>query len=141
MWTSPRIQPGQMITVMWRRLPIFIRHRTRAEMELARSTPLADLPDRLARNEMLPEKALAHDANRTIEGHDNWLVVVGVCTHLGCLLMFRPPGATVPTYEGWFCPCHASRFDLSGRVRSGPARTNLPVPLYRFLSRTRIRIG
>jgi ubiquinol-cytochrome c reductase iron-sulfur subunit len=136
-----QIRPGQTITVTWRRLPIFVRHRTRAEMDLARSTALVDLPDRLARNEMLPEKALAHDANRTIEGHDNWLVVVGVCTHLGCLLMSRQPGATVSADEGWFCPCHAARFDLSGRVRSGPARTNLPVPPYRFLSATKIRIG
>jgi len=135
------IRLGQTITVMWRRLPIFIRKRTQAEVELARGTPLGDLPDRLARNEMLPEKALAHDSNRTIEGHDNWLVVVGVCTHLGCLLMSRQPETTVATDEGWFCPCHASRFDLSGRVRSGPARTNLPVPPYRFLSETKIRIG
>jgi ubiquinol-cytochrome c reductase iron-sulfur subunit len=132
------IRPGQTVTVMWRRLPIFIRHRTRAEVELARSTPLGDLPDGRARNAMLPDRAPAHDSNRTIEGHDNWLVVVGLCTHLGCLLKAGQPGEA---NEAWFCPCHAARYDLSGRVRAGPARTNLPVPPYRFLSETKIRIG
>jgi ubiquinol-cytochrome c reductase iron-sulfur subunit len=135
------IQPGQMISVAWRGMPILIRHRTRQEVHLARSTPLSDLPDRFARNEALPAKSLASDANRTREGHDNWLVVVGLCTHMGCVLTSQQPPATLATGEGWFCPCHAARFDLSGRVRSGPARTNLAVPPYEFLTATKIRIG
>jgi len=135
------IQPGQTVSVPWRGRPVSIRHRTSEEVQLARSTALSDLPDPFARNEALPERTPASDANRTKEGHDNWLVVVSVCTHLGCVLTSQEPAATVASGEGWFCRCHAARFDLSGRVRGGPARTNLPVPPYRFLSPTRIRIG
>jgi ubiquinol-cytochrome c reductase iron-sulfur subunit len=135
------IQPGQMISVLWKGKPIFIRNRTWQELQLARATPLTDLPDRLARNEALPETTLANDSNRTKEGYENWLVVVGLCTHLNCVLISHAPSATVATGEGWYCPCHAARFDLSGRVRSGPARMNLPVPPYQFLSATMIRIG
>jgi ubiquinol-cytochrome c reductase iron-sulfur subunit len=130
------IQPGQAISVLWRGLPVFVRNRTREEIQHARSTPLADLPDRFARNQALSEKTIAYDTNRTKEGHDNWLVVVGVCTHLGCHLKSQGDAG-----EAWFCPCHAARFDLSGRVRSGPARTNLLVPPYRFLTASKIRLG
>jgi ubiquinol-cytochrome c reductase iron-sulfur subunit len=134
------IEPGQVVSVIWRGKPVFIRHRTRAEVELARRTPLRDLPDTLARNEALPARTPADDANRTKEGHDSWLVVVGLCTHMGCVL--TPQDLShAPAGEGWFCRCHAARFDLSGRVRSGPARTNLPVPPYRFLTASKIRIG
>jgi ubiquinol-cytochrome c reductase iron-sulfur subunit len=135
------IAPGQEISVRWRGLPIFVRHRTRQEIEQARNTPLSDLRDRFARNDALPVKALATDDNRTKAGHDNWLVVVGVCTHLGCLLKSSETTAAGDPSEAWFCPCHAARFDVSGRVRSGPARTNLPVPPYQFLTASRIRIG
>jgi len=133
------IQPGQTVTVPWRGLPISIRRRTPEEVRLARSTPLSDLPDPFARNEALPAKTPASDANRTQEGQEEWLVVVSICTHLGCLL--TPQAPAVAAGEGWFCRCHAARFDLSGRVVGGPARTNLPVPPYRFLSPARIRIG
>jgi ubiquinol-cytochrome c reductase iron-sulfur subunit len=135
------IEPGQAITVRWRGLPIVVRHRTAEETRIARSTPVAHLRDRLARNEALPKNTPADDANRTKAGHESWLVVVGVCTHLGCLLKSESSAEAVVTGEGWFCPCHAARFDLSGRVRGGPAPTNLPVPPYRFLSATRLRIG
>ena len=135
------IQPGQTVSIRWRGLPILVRNRTPEEVRIARSTPVAHLVDRNARNERLPKAASAEDANRTMEGHDNWLVVVGLCTHMGCLLRSQDTAAAVATGEGWVCPCHAARFDLSGRLRSGPARTNLPVPPYRFLSATRIRIG
>jgi len=135
------IPPGQSVSVPWRGKPVFIRNRTREEVQLARSTPVSDLPDPFARNEALPERTLASDENRTKEGHENWLVVVGLCTHLGCVLTFRRAGATAAAGEGWFCPCHAARFDLSGRVRGGPARMNLPVPSYRFLTATKIRIA
>ena len=133
------IPPGQTATVVWRGQPISIRHRTPDEIRIARSTPLSDLPDPLARNAMLPEKAPATDANRTKEGREEWLVVVSVCTHLGCRLTAQAPA--VAKGEGWFCRCHAARFDLAGRVVAGPARTNLPVPPYSFLSPTRMRIG
>lgn len=135
------IRPGQTILVQWRGTPILLRNRTPEEVRIARSAAAADLPDRFARNQALPRSAPADDANRTKPGHDNWLVVVGACTHMGCLLRSHPACATVTTAEGWLCPCHAARFDLSGRVLSGPARTNLAVPLYHFLTPTRIRIG
>lgn len=135
------IQPSETMTVQWRSSPILIRHRTVEEVRIARSVRASELPDRLARNEALPKNAPAEDGNRTKEGHDNWLVVVGVCTHMGCLLKSEEAAAARATGEGWVCPCHAARFDLSGRVVSGPARTNLPVPPYTFLSAARIRIG
>jgi ubiquinol-cytochrome c reductase iron-sulfur subunit len=135
------IQPGAAVLVQWRGLPVFIRHRTPEEVRIARSTPVSHLRDRLARNDGLPKSAPADDANRTKQGHDSWLVVVGLCTHLGCLLRSEAAAAAVATGEGWVCPCHAARFDLSGRVVGGPALTNLPVPPYRFLAATRLRIG
>ena len=135
------IESGQMIQVTWRGQPIVIRHRTREEIERVRGTPLSDLADRLARNAMLPPRTLATDDNRIKAGHDNWLVVVGLCTHLGCLLKPEPAADMAAEGISLFCPCHAARFDHSGRARSGPARTNLPVPPYPFLSPTSIRIG
>jgi ubiquinol-cytochrome c reductase iron-sulfur subunit len=135
------IQPGQEIVVRWRGQPIFVRHRTPQEVQRARDLPFSHLRDRLARNEALPARTLAYDANRTKLGHDNWLVVVGLCPHLGCLLKPAGAAATSEPEEAWFCPCHAARFDASGRVLSGPAATNLPVPPYRFLSPSRISIG
>jgi ubiquinol-cytochrome c reductase iron-sulfur subunit len=131
------ILPGQAITVAWRSQPVVIRHRTPDEIALARAVAAAGLPDPYARNAALPELASATDANRT-RGRPEWLVVVAVCTHLGCGLK---PADIVGRGEGWFCPCHAAQFDLSGRVRSGPARTNLPVPPYRFVTRNAIEIG
>ncbi len=135
------IRPGETMTVQWRNTPILIRHRTAEEVGMARSARASELPDRYARNEALPKAAPADDDNRTKDGHESWLVVVGVCTHMGCLLKSNEAAAARATGEGWVCPCHAARFDLSGRVVSGPARTNLPVPPYTFLSATRIRIG
>lgn len=135
------IQPGQTISVPWRGEPIFIRNRTAEEVRIARNTPISDLPDRFARNAALPKSASADDANRTKQGHDNWLVVVGLCTHMGCVLKPQDAATTITTDDGWFCPCHAARFDLSGRVRSGPARANLAVPSYDFLTTTHLRLG
>lgn len=134
------IQPGQAITVAWRGKPVVIRHRTSEEVRAARATPLSELIDRFARNEALPDRTPATDANRTKDGHENWIVVVGLCTHLNCLLASTEIIAPDST-SGWFCPCHAARFDLSGRVRGGPARTNLAVPPYRFVGPLTIRIG
>ena len=132
------IPPGSMTVVRWRGLPVFVRHRTPEEVEEARATTLADLPDQLARNAMLPQTALAFDSNRTKEGHEQWLVVTGLCTHLGCVLSGAP---TATSSETWFCPCHAARFDVSGRVRAGPARTNLQVPRHQFPRWDKLKIG
>jgi ubiquinol-cytochrome c reductase iron-sulfur subunit len=132
------IPPGSMKVVRWRGIPVFVRHRTPEEVQEARATALAHLTDRLARNAMLPETAPAIDGNRTKEGHEEWLVVTGLCTHLGCVLSRRP---TDTPDEAWFCPCHAARFDVSGRVRAGPARSNLPVPRYEFLRWDKLEIG
>jgi ubiquinol-cytochrome c reductase iron-sulfur subunit len=123
------VKPGQAITVMWRGKPVFIRNRTREEIEQARAVQVSELPD--------PEP----DAARVKKGHENWLVMVGVCTHLGCI----PKGQSISDikgdYGGWFCPCHGSHYDTSGRIRLGPAPRNLEVPTYEFLTDTRIRIG
>jgi ubiquinol-cytochrome c reductase iron-sulfur subunit len=134
------IGPGEAITVMWKGNPVIVRHRTVEEVLRARAVSVHVLHDTLARNDALPKRALATDDNRTKHGHEQWLVVIGLCTHLGCRL--QPATVTgADDDEGWFCPCHAARFDVSGRVRGGPARTNLAVPPYRFLSPSRISIG
>lgn len=121
------IQPGQAITSMWRGKPLFIRHRTVGEISDARSVDLSHLKD--------PEE----DQKRVQK--EQWLVLVGVCTHLGCV-----PGGQKSTdqkgeYHGWFCSCHGSQYDTSGRIRKGPAPKNLAVPPYTFISDTRIKIG
>lgn len=118
------IAEGQDIKVFWRGKPIFISHRTKKQIEDARNVNVASLPD--------PES----DQARTKEGHDQWLVVIGICTHLGCV-----PIAHEGAYDGFFCPCHGSVYDTSGRIRQGPAPTNLPVPPYTFVSDTKIKIG
>jgi len=121
------VEAGQAITVMWRGKPVFIRHRTEGEVIAAREVPLDDLPD--------PQP----DEARVIEAP--WLVVVGICTHLGCVPLGQRPTDERGNYGGWFCPCHGSHYDTSGRVRAGPAPLNLPVPEYEFVEEQRIRIG
>jgi ubiquinol-cytochrome c reductase iron-sulfur subunit len=128
------IQPGQSVTVMWRGQPTFIRHRTPAEIQAARAVQVDDLIDGDARNANAPQGALATDEYRVVR--PEWLVVVGTCTHLGCI-----PLNNAGSYQGWLCPCHGSEYDTAGRVRVGPAPWNLQVPIYSFLSDTRIRIG
>jgi ubiquinol-cytochrome c reductase iron-sulfur subunit len=118
------IAEGQDIKVFWRGKPIYISHRTKKQVEEAQKTPLKDLPD--------PQT----DQQRTKAGHEQWLVVVGICTHLGCI-----PIAHEGSYNGFFCPCHGSVYDTSGRIRQGPAPTNLLVPPYAFLTDTKIQIG
>ncbi len=135
------IKEGQAITVMWRGKPVFIRYRTKDEIAKAENTKLGDLVDKSARNDALPEKTTAADDNRVKKDKPNWLVLVGVCTHLGCI----PKGQTIADakgdFGGWFCPCHGSHYDTSGRIRKGPAPRNLEVPVYAFLSDTKIKIG
>ncbi|MFY0612997.1 MAG: ubiquinol-cytochrome c reductase iron-sulfur subunit [Hyphomicrobiaceae bacterium] len=123
------VEEGQAITIMWRGKPVFIRHRTKKEVDEARSVKLADLPD--------PES----DTARTKEGHEKWLVMVGICTHLGCIPKGQSLGDVKGDYDGWFCPCHGSHYDNSGRIRKGPAPRNLEVPPYAFQSDTKIKIG
>jgi ubiquinol-cytochrome c reductase iron-sulfur subunit len=135
------IEAGQAITVMWRGKPIFIRHRTGKEIAEAKDTPLDKLIDPLARNANLPENAPADDANRAAPEREPWLVMIGVCTHLGCIPQGQSPGQYKGEYGGWFCPCHGSQYDTAGRVRIGPAPQNLAIPPYAFESDTKIKIG
>jgi ubiquinol-cytochrome c reductase iron-sulfur subunit len=118
------IEVGQSVTVKWRGKPVFVRRRTQSEIEEAKAVPLSDLKDP------------ASDAERVKEGHEEWLVMIGVCTHLGCI-----PVGEAGDYNGWFCPCHGSHYDTAGRIRKGPAPENLIVPDYDFTSDTVIKIG
>ena len=135
------IEEGQAITVMWRGKPVFIRHRTAQEVDEAKGVKIDDLLDPLARNANLPEDAPATDDNRAVPEREPWLVMIGICTHLGCI----PKGQAVGDYKGefggWFCPCHGSQYDTAGRVRIGPAPENMYIPPYSFTSDTKIKIG
>jgi ubiquinol-cytochrome c reductase iron-sulfur subunit len=130
------IEEGQSITVTWRGNPVIIRHRTAKEIEEAKATPTDDLPDPLARNQNLPDDTPATDANRVVDGKEQYLVQLGVCTHLGCV-----PIGNEGEYDGWFCPCHGSHYDTAGRIRKGPAPENLHVPPYTYTEDTKITIG
>ncbi|MEB3701621.1 Ubiquinol-cytochrome c reductase iron-sulfur subunit [Candidatus Bealeia paramacronuclearis] len=123
------IQVGQAITVMWQGKPVFIRHRTSEEIKAAEEIPMSELMD--------PES----DEARVKKGKAELLVVVGVCTHLGCVPNGQAPTQDRGKYGGWLCPCHGSLYDTSGRVRRGPAPLNLLVPPYMFLTDKSIRIG
>jgi ubiquinol-cytochrome c reductase iron-sulfur subunit len=118
------VAPGQSKTVQWRGKPVFIKNRTAEEVAEANNVKLDGLID--------PET----DDMRVKKGHENWLVTIGICTHLGCV-----PLEGQGEYKGWFCPCHGSVYDTSGRVRRGPAPLNLEVPPYEFISDTKIKIG
>ena len=118
------VEPGQSITVLWRGKPVFIKRRTQEEIDKARSVSLDELKH--------PEK----DEDRVKKGKDEWLVMLGVCTHLGCV-----PLKDKGDYKGWFCPCHGSHYDLSGRIRKGPAPTNMEIPKFEFVDNNTIKIG
>ena len=118
------IEVGQTVTIMWRGLPVFVRHRTDAEVAEAQAVPLSDLKD--------PET----DEQRTKAGHEPWLIMIANCTHLGCI-----PVGQSGDFDGWFCPCHGSHYDSAGRIRRGPAPKNLVVPPYSFISDTLVQIG
>jgi ubiquinol-cytochrome c reductase iron-sulfur subunit len=130
------IEEGQSIKVKWRGKPVFIRYRTKAEMDEAQAVPLDELKDIEARNANLPADAEATDVNRTVEGKEQWIVMVGVCTHFGCI-----PIGEQGDFGGWFCPCHGSHYDTAGRIRKGPAPQNLAIPEFTFINDTTIRIG
>ncbi len=135
------IAEGQDIKVFWRGKPIFIRHRTDKEIEEGKDVNLDDLIDPLARNANLPESAPATDENRAGKDRESWLVMIGICTHLGCIPKGQSPGDPKGDYNGWFCPCHGSQYDTAGRVRVGPAPENMAIPPYEFLSDTKVKIG
>jgi ubiquinol-cytochrome c reductase iron-sulfur subunit len=118
------IAVGQIITVFWRSKPIFIFHRAPKDIELAEDVNWHNLPDP------------APDSERIKKGHEQWLVVIGICTHLGCI-----PIGHEGNYDGWFCPCHGSQYDSAGRIRQGPAPKNLYLPPYHFVSDSKIQIG
>jgi ubiquinol-cytochrome c reductase iron-sulfur subunit len=128
------IQMGQQAVFMWRSKPVFVRRRTPKEIAEAAAVQLSELPDKLARNANLPDSAPATAANRDIK--PEWLVLIGICTHLGCI-----PLNNQGDFGGYLCPCHGSQYDTAGRIRKGPAPENLYIPPYAFLSDTKIKIG
>ena len=135
------VEPGTQLTVKWLGKPVFIRRRTPDEIEEALAVALEELPDDSARNANLPD-ADGADPNRSLapfgdaENTGEWLVMIGVCTHLGCV-----PLGDAGDFHGWFCPCHGSHYDTSGRIRKGPAPENLPVPLAEFVDESTIKLG
>ena len=130
------IAPGTQLTVKWLGKPVFIRRRTGKEISEARAVELAELIDVSARNKNAPELD-ASDQNRAMDETGEWLVMMGVCTHLGCV----PLGDGAGDFHGWFCPCHGSHYDTSGRIRKGPAPENLQVPVAKFVDSTTIKLG
>jgi ubiquinol-cytochrome c reductase iron-sulfur subunit len=135
------ITEGQAITAVWRGKPVFIRHRTAKEIEEARAVKVDDLPDRMAQVTGAKGDLDASDVNRVKDGKEKWLVMVGICTHLGCIPTGTAVGEPKGEFGGWFCPCHGSQYDTSGRIRKGPAPRNLEIPPYAFVGDTRIKIG
>jgi len=131
------LEPGMSMTVKWRGKPVFIRNRTQKEIDDAKGAQISDLKDPIARNANLPSDAQATDVARSAgDGKENWLVMIGVCTHLGCI-----PLGQAGEYGGWFCPCHGSVYDTAGRIRHGPAPQNLAIPVYAFTAEKKIKVG
>ena len=135
------IEAGQAVTILWRGKPIFIRNRTPEEIAKGKAAQLADLKDPIARVLGAPDGLPATDENRTKPGQENWLVMIGICTHLGCLPKGQSPADPKGEYGGWFCVCHGSVYDTAGRIRQGPAPRNLDIPPYEFIAEKKIRIG
>ena len=123
------ISEGMGITTLWRGKPVFVRHRTAAEIKTVQAVPLSQLIEP------------ATDQSRIKAGHDQWIVLIGICTHLGCIPLGNKPTDPRGEWGGWFCPCHGSQYDVSGRVRHGPAPLNLNLPTYAFENATKIKIG
>ena len=123
------ISEGMGITAVWRGKPIFVRHRTAEEIKTVEAVPL---------NQLIEP---ASDQSRIKDGHAQWIVLIGICTHLGCVPLGNKPSDPRGDFGGWFCPCHGSQYDVSGRVRHGPAPANLALPPYAFESNTKIKIG
>jgi ubiquinol-cytochrome c reductase iron-sulfur subunit len=123
------VERGQAIKTIWRKQPVFIRNLTDEEIAAANAVPVSELRDP------------ATLADMTVEGKQNWLVTLGVCTHLGCVPLGAAAGENKGEYGGYFCPCHGSHYDTAARIRKGPAPTNLVVPEFSFISDTVIKIG
>ena len=121
------ISVGQSITVKWRGKPVFIKRRTQEEITEARNVEISSLKDPISDDDRVQK--------------EEWLVLEGICTHLGCVPLGQKMSDTKGEYDGWFCPCHGSHYDTSGRIRKGPAPENLAVPPYQFISDTLIKIG
>ena len=138
-----QIAVGQSIIVKWRGKPVVVRQRTPQEIEGAKAVAVEELIDPIARNDNLPANAPATDENRSAvsasgsaKGKDAWVVMIQICTHLGCV-----PLGQQGDYNGWFCPCHGSQYDAAGRVRHGPAPQNMEIPVFAFETDTKIKIG
>jgi ubiquinol-cytochrome c reductase iron-sulfur subunit len=130
------LEEGSQLTIQFLGKPVFIRRRTPEDISAAREVEVSDLPDPYARNANLLADAPATDTDRTMDEAGEWLVMVGVCTHLGCV-----PLSDAGDYNGWFCPCHGSHYDTAGRIRQGQAPENLHIPLSRFVSDGVIELG
>lgn len=130
------VETGTQLTVKWLGKPVFIRRRTEKEIEEGRAVSLGELIDQNAENANKPGEP-ATDENRTLDEAGEWLVMIGVCTHLGCV----PIGDGAGDYDGWFCPCHGSHYDTAGRIRRGPAPQNLHIPVASFVDDTTIKLG
>jgi ubiquinol-cytochrome c reductase iron-sulfur subunit len=125
------VTEGMGITIVWQGKPIFVRHRTADEIKTAESVTLSQLID----------PTLGLDKERVKSGHEQWIVLIGICTHLGCVPLGNKPTDPRGEWGGWFCPCHGSQYDVAGRVRHGPAPLNLALPPYAFESDSKIKIG
>jgi ubiquinol-cytochrome c reductase iron-sulfur subunit len=130
------VEVGTQLTVKYLGKPVFIRRRTLEEIEAARTTALDELPDQNSENPNKPSTDAA-DENRAMDEAGEWLVMIGVCTHLGCV----PIGDASGDFGGWFCPCHGSHYDTAGRIRKGPAPRNLDIPVASFVDETTIKLG
>ena len=130
------VETGTQLTVKWRGKPVFIRRRSEEEIAEARAVDISTLIDQTAENANKPG-ADASDENRALDEAGEWLVMIGVCTHLGCV----PLGNGAGDFGGWFCPCHGSHYDTAGRIRKGPAPRNLPVPVAQFTDPNTIKLG
>jgi ubiquinol-cytochrome c reductase iron-sulfur subunit len=139
------IAEGQEVTIKWRGNPVIVRHRTAKEIEDAAAVKLEDLKDAMARNANVKDADPATGENRVIKGHEKYIVMMGVCTHLGCVPQGNAGDYGVvegsAKHGGWFCPCHGSHYDTAGRIRKGPAPENLHIPQYSYISDTKIKIG
>ena len=136
-----QLERGQTITVKWRGKPVFIRRRTEEEIQMASRVDIDSLPDNNARNYNLSPDSSASDENRALDENGEWLVMVGVCTHLGCVPKGQSLGDSKGDFGGWYCPCHGSHYDTAGRIRKGPAAKNLDIPAAEFINQNVIRIG
>lgn len=133
------VQPGQAVKVIWRGKPVFIRRLTEKERRAEAAVPVSAVPDRDARNDNVAGDAV--EDNRLARAGSDFVIVIGVCTHLGCVPLGTDAGENKGEYGGWFCPCHGSHYDALGRIRKGPAPYNLEIPQLEFVTDTTVRLG